>query len=126
MPSNHQTVIENYIQAYNQMNIPGMLTDLHADVVFENMSNGVVDLRTEGKDEFEIQAKKAKNLFAQRNQRITNWQIKENVIIIDIDYQATLAIDLPNGLQAGDELELQGQSEFHFQDGKVVKIQDRS
>lgn len=56
---NLQKVIENYIQAYNQFDIEGMLTDLHEDVVFENISEGILTLRTEGIDEFHTQAEKA-------------------------------------------------------------------
>ncbi|WP_262493508.1 hypothetical protein [Marinifilum fragile] len=37
---NLQKVIENYIQAYNQFDIEGMLTDLHEDVVLRTFQRG--------------------------------------------------------------------------------------
>lgn len=45
---------------------------------------------------------------------------------IDISYKAILAIDLPNGMQAGDTLELNGKSEFEFDNRKIKKISDYS
>lgn len=123
---NLQKVIENYIQAYNQFDIEGMLTDLHEDVVFENISEGILTLRTEGIDEFHTQAEKAMNCFSQREQIIRNWDIQLDKVVIDIDYKATLATDLPNGMKQGDILQISGQSEFVFEEDKIIKIVDRA
>ncbi|GAB7086927.1 nuclear transport factor 2 family protein [Marinifilum fragile] len=123
---NLQKVIENYIQAYNQFDIEGMLTDLHEDVVFENISEGILTLRTEGIDEFHTQAEKAMNCFSQREQIIRNWDIQLDKVVIDIDYKATLATDLPSGMKQGDILEISGQSEFVFEEDKIIRIVDRA
>jgi hypothetical protein len=123
---NLQKVIENYIQAYNQFDIEGMLTDLHEDVVFENISEGILTLRTEGIEEFRTQAEKAMNCFSQREQIIRNWDIQLDKVVIDIDYKATLATDLPNGMKQGDILQISGQSEFVFEEDKIIKIVDRA
>ncbi|WP_321296540.1 nuclear transport factor 2 family protein [Marinifilum fragile] len=123
---NLQKVIENYIQAYNQFDIEGMLTDLHEDVVFENISEGILTLRTEGIDEFHTQAEEAMNCFSQREQIIRNWDIQLDKVVIDIDYKATLATDLPSGMKQGDILRISGQSEFVFEEDKIIRIVDRA
>ena len=121
-----KNLIENYLQAYNQFDIEGMITNLHKDVVFENISEGILNLRTEGIDEFRTQAETAANYFSKRQQIIKTWDIQLDKIIIDIEYEAVLAVDLPNGMKVGDRLLLEGQSEFVFTDDKISKIVDRS
>jgi hypothetical protein len=45
---------------------------------------------------------------------------------VAIAYEAELAIDLPNGMKAGDRLSLAGRSEFRFRDGKISHLVDHS
>jgi len=123
---NLQKLIEHYIQAYNQFDIEGMLMDLHEDVVFENISEGILTLRTEGIDEFQTQAEKAMNCFSQREQMIKNWDIQLDKVVIDIEYKAVLVTDLPNGMKQGDLLQISGQSEFVFEEDKIIRIVDKA
>lgn len=126
MKEHQKQIIESYIQAYNHFDIDGMVLYLDENIVFENSSNGIVNLRTDGLHEFKTQALSAKQYFKQRKQTITSWEFNGTIVIITIDYKATLAVDLPNGLKSGDTFELKGQSEFEFSDGKITRISDRS
>ena len=126
MKEQQQQIIESYVHAYNQFDLEGMTKDLTDEVVFENVSNGNVDLRTEGLAQFKQQAASAKQYFKERKQSITSWRFSESTVEINIDYHATLAMDLPNGLKSGDKLELTGTSVFEFADGKIKKITDKS
>ncbi|MCT4604285.1 MAG: nuclear transport factor 2 family protein [Marinifilum sp.] len=119
-------LIENYLKAYNQFDIEGMIANLHEDIVFENFSEGIQNLRTEGIGEFKKQAEEAAKHFSKRHQSIRQWDIQIDKIVVEIKYEAILAIDLPNGMKAGDRLQLKGQSEFVFTDAKISKIVDRS
>ncbi len=119
-------VIENYISSYNAFNIEGMIKDLAEDVVFENVTNGEVDLRTEGVDAFAEQAAAATNYFSSRQQTVNNWDFVEQKVVVEIGYEAILAIDLPNGMKVGDTLKLQGSSEFEFKDKQIILIRDKS
>lgn len=119
-------IIEYYVNSYNSFDIIGMTKDLDEKVVFENISNGKVDLRTEGISEFKEQAGLAKQYFQERRQTIESWNFGENTVSIGIDYEAILAKDLPNGLKKGDTLRLKGQSEFEFRDGRIIRITDKS
>jgi len=119
-------IVEDYILAYNAFDIEGMIENMHDDVLFENISNDEVDLSTSGLEEFKIQAEKAKQYFSSRVQTIESWDFEDDKVTIGINYEGILAIDLPNGAMTGDTLALNGQSEFLFQNGKIISIKDRS
>lgn len=120
------TIIESYIQAYNAFDVAGMLKDLHSQVNFKNIANDQVNLELQGIEAFENQANQAKTLFSQRQQTITNIQFGEQEVTIQIDYEGTLAQDLPNGLKAGETIKLNGRSVFRFKENKISEIQDIS
>ncbi|WP_271784425.1 nuclear transport factor 2 family protein [Aquimarina algiphila] len=126
MKEQQKNMIENYVTSYNEFYIDGMLKNLDRKIVFENMSNGKVDFRTEGILEFKNQAESAKHYFKQRKQIIKSWRFDKQNVIIEIDYKAILAIDLPNGLKTGEILEVKGKSEFKFENGKIRSITDKS
>lgn len=44
----YQKTIENYIDAYNSFDIDRMFLDMHDDIKFENISNGEINLATDG------------------------------------------------------------------------------
>lgn len=126
MKSKQKEIIENYVKSYNQFDISGMMRDLSPTIVFENISGDKADMRLEGIQAFENQAKSAKDYFKSRKQTITSWEFKDNIVVIEIDYEAILAVDLPNGMKAGDTLKLNGQSVFVFEKDLVVAIRDKS
>ena len=115
-----------YIEAYNRFDVDGMLAPLHEEVVFRNIANGEVSLTTTGKEDFRGQAEQAARYFSEREQRVTHWQLAGNRVKVAIDYCATVAMELPNGLKPGDTLRLQGKSVFQFGDGKIISIEDIS
>ncbi len=123
-PQLQQHYIEQYIKAYNTFDVDGMLERLHEAIEFKNISNGEVNTQINGIAAFRQQAEQAKQFFQTREQRITNLTFGDTTTTIDIDYQAVLAIDLPNGMKKGDTLALQGKSIFQFQDDKIISITD--
>ena len=126
MNEEQKKIIENYVNSYNKLDVNGMTMDLDEKVVFENISNEKVDLRTEGIKDFKQQAESAIKYFEERKQTIESWDFRDNKVFLKIDYKAVLAMDLPNGLKKGDTLKLRGQSEFEFWDGKIIRIADKS
>lgn len=126
MREQQQSIIEQYVNAYNNFDIDGMTRDLDENIVFENISNGQVDLRTDGIEAFRQQAASAKQYFQEREQRISSWEFENGSTTVEIDYRAVLAIDLPNGLKAGDALELRGRSTFKFEGDKIIHLIDIS
>ena len=124
--NNKEKIIQNYIEGYNQFDINKMIADFDESVIFENIQNGEVNLTLNGIKEFTAQAEKGKEFFSARRQTITSLIQDEITAIIDIDYYAVLAIDFPNGLKAGQELNMKGKSIFQFLDDKIVKLTDIS
>ncbi|MEO0584244.1 MAG: nuclear transport factor 2 family protein [Bacteroidota bacterium] len=117
----------DYIEAYNHMNVAGMMAPLSEDVTFLNISDGQVNMEIQGKEAFQKQAKDTLALFTERQQNVRGIQFEEtDLLVVQIDYEATVAQDLPNGLKAGDKLKLEGLSRFSFQEGKISKIEDVS
>lgn len=126
MKEMQKQLIESYVISYNNFDIEGMVADLDESIVFENISNGKVDLRTQGISEFKKQAEFAKQYFSQRKQTIEDWEFNNLIVVIRINYEAVLNMDLPNGLKRGDALNLYGKSKFEFSNGKIIKITDES
>ncbi|TDX09139.1 nuclear transport factor 2 family protein [Flavobacterium sp. S87F.05.LMB.W.Kidney.N] len=124
--NNKEKIIQNYIEGYNQFDIDKMIADFDESVIFENIQNGEINLTLTGIKEFTVQAEKGKEYFSARKQTITSIKQDEITAIIDIDYYAVLAIDFPNGLKAGQELNMKGKSIFQFLDDKIVKLTDIS
>ncbi|WP_294310255.1 nuclear transport factor 2 family protein [uncultured Chryseobacterium sp.] len=120
------TVIENYISTYNRFDVKGMCRDLSEDILFENISDGNVDMSIKGIENFKKQAEAATAYFSERHQRIDSWNFNNHVVTIEISYQATLAIDLPNGMKKGNMLTLKGISEFVFEDHEIISLRDIS
>jgi len=117
----------NYIEAYNHMNVAGMMAPLSEDVTFLNISDGQVNMEIQGKEAFQKQAKDTLALFTERQQNVRGIQFEEtDLLVVQIDYEATVAQDLPNGLKAGDKLKLEGLSRFSFREGRISKIEDVS
>lgn len=121
-----QEMVENYINSYNKFDTEGMLNDLHEDIRFENISNGEVNLTTQGIEEFKNQAESAKKIFKKREQKIISIQSDRDTVEVQIDYTGILANDLPNGLKKGDTIKMSGKSTFVFKNSKIIHITDES
>ncbi|MGS2762323.1 nuclear transport factor 2 family protein [Sinomicrobium sp. M5D2P9] len=124
--TDHKKIIENYINAYNNFDIDGMLAELHTDICFENIHGDETTLTTQGISEFEEQAGKATRIFTEREQVVNSFQTHGNQTIVSISYTGILACDLPNGLKKGDIIKLNGKSVFTFREGKIIHLRDES
>jgi len=122
----YKKAVETYINAYNNFDVEGMLSQMHPKIKFENISNGQITLTTNGIDELKNQAQQAKELFKERKQTALNMVIRENEIEVEIDYFGILAQDLPNGMKADNKIELKGKSIFKFKEDKFIELKDIS
>ena len=75
--ASHKLMIEQYLQAYNQFDIPGMLAHLHPDIEFKNISNGEITLSLQGIEAFREQASQAAQYFRVRKQSITIYRLSQ-------------------------------------------------
>jgi ketosteroid isomerase-like protein len=121
-----KNLVENYVRAYNRFDVAGMIANLHDRVIFKNVSNGETTLELDGIDAFRNQAEQALGLFSEREQKVERFVFDGEGCEIEISYRATFAADLPDGMKAGDKIELKGKSIFRFADGKIREIEDIS
>jgi len=118
--------IEKYIRSYNAFDVDTLLLLIHPEIDFKNISGGEVNATAFGMDEFRCLVEQSKELFSNRKQTITEFKIQKGQVFIEVDYEAVLVADLPNGMKAGEILRLKGRSEFTFRDGKIYKLTDIS
>ena len=120
-------IIKQFIAAYNAFDIETMLSLLHPEIEFKNISGGEVNAQTEGKEEFEKLARQSAALFKERKQIILSYEEEDDTAVVEISYHATVAENLPgSNLQSGDTLELKGRSEYIFKEGLISSIIDES
>lgn len=121
-----RNTIEKYLEAYNSFDIENMVCLLHKDIIFRNISNREITTETRGIEAFRELAEQSSTMFSSRRQTITGYNIIEDKIMVEIDYEGFLAVDLPNGLKIGDKLQLQGKSIFEMTEGQISLIEDYS
>ena len=121
-----EQLINQYIKAYNNFDMEGMLAGLAEGVRFENISDGAVNLSLAGLTAFKAQAEQAAGIFSSRQQTVTRFEHLPGQTEVIIIYHAVLATDLPNGMKKGDELNLAGKSVFKFSGDKIIGITDIS
>lgn len=121
-----RALVEQYIDAYNRMDIAEMLFTVHPDVEFKNISGGIENASTSGIIEFKALAEQTLSLFSERHQDILSFETTGTKAIASIGFRAVVANDLPNGLKKGQVLELSGRSEYEFLGGLISRIKDIS
>jgi ketosteroid isomerase-like protein len=121
-----KAVIERYLAAYNAFDIDGMLAQLAPDVRFENIAGGQVNAASSGIEAFRQLAEQGRQLFSEREQRITSLAFDGDTARAGIAWRGRFAVDIPDGPQAGSVVELQGESEFGFDGDHIVRLVDRS
>lgn len=121
-----EQLIQSYLAAYNQMNVAAMLEGLDENIKFENFSGEEKTHSLLGKQEFRRQAEEALNYFSERNQMLESFIHLEEETEVRIIYRAIAAMDFPNGIKKGQEIQLVGRSIFRFSNGKISEIRDYS
>jgi hypothetical protein len=124
--TDREKIIKNYIEGYNQFDIDKMVVDFDDNIIFENIQNSETNMSLTGLTAFRKQAEQATTYFTVRTQRISSFKHFEEKTEIEIDYYAILAMDFPNGMKSGQELNLKGKSVFEFSKDRVVKLTDIS
>ena len=119
-------VIAQYIQSYNARDIDGMLDCVTEDVVFENISNAGGSMRLDGKDMMRQVAELSGNAFSYRRQRLINVVSGGGKAAAEVEFEGKAAVDLPNGIKAGETVKVRGASFFEFRGNLLCRIADYS
>ena len=121
-----RALIMRYLDAYNGFDVEAMMATVHDDVVFQNISAGEVTAQADGAASLRQMAEQAKAIFASRCQRLLAFSDTDEGATIEVAFEGVLACDLPNGMRAGQEIRLEGRSEFAFKDQRLISIVDIS
>ena len=119
-------VIARYIASYNARGIDGMIGCVTDDVVFENISNTGQSMRLDGKDMMRQVADLSGNAFSYRRQRLVNVVTGAGKAAAEIEFEGKAAVDLPNGIRAGETVKIRGASFFEFRGNLLCRIADYS
>ena len=79
-------LINRYLEAYNAFDIDGMLATLSPGIRFENYSGDAMTASSTGVDEFRALAEHAKQIFAEREQRIVALDSRDGAVVATIDH----------------------------------------
>lgn len=118
--------VEAYIDAYNAMDVEGMLAYVTDDVVFKNYAGDKLTAEASDKAGFEELARLGVSAFKERKLTIKKAFTMGDTTVLTIQYDAVVAHDMPNGWKAGQTLDFRGASEFQLREGKIVRITDQS
>jgi ketosteroid isomerase-like protein len=124
MSTGNRFLLTDYIRRYNEKNIDGMLGLFTDDVVFESISSATGYISVKGKENLRRLAEKSAEIFSERRQTLTTMVLDENNIAVEVDYWARLAMDLPDGKKAGEEVQFRGASFFVVRDGRISRLTD--
>ncbi|KCZ60037.1 MULTISPECIES: nuclear transport factor 2 family protein [Hyphomonas] len=119
-------IIARYIASYNARDIDGMIDCVTDDVVFENISNSGQSMRLDGKDMMRQVADLSGNAFSYRRQRLVNVVTGAGKAAAEIEFEGKAAVDLPNGVRAGETVKIRGASFFEFRGNLLCRIADYS
>jgi|TARA_R110002020_G_scaffold83397_1_gene206732 hypothetical protein len=119
-------IIARYIASYNARDIDGMIDCVTDDVVFENISNSGQSMRLDGKDMMRQVADLSGNAFSYRRQRLVNVVTGSGKAAAEIEFEGKAAVDLPNGVRAGETVKIRGASFFEFRGNLLCRIADYS
>ncbi len=122
----YEDIINRYIKSYNDRDIDGMLDCVTEDVVFENISNTGQSMRLEGRELMGQVATLSGNAFSYRRQKLVNLVLGTGKAAAEIEFEGKAAVDLPNGVKAGEAVKIRGASFFEFRGRLLSRIADYS
>lgn len=119
-------IVKKFIAAYNSLSVEIMITYLHPEIEFKNISGGIVNAHTKGIKEFNKLANSSIKIFKEREQKITSYTESDATVNVEINFRGILAIDLPDGLKSGETLVMNGKSTYVFKDNLIILLVDES
>ncbi|MDJ0921016.1 MAG: nuclear transport factor 2 family protein [Henriciella sp.] len=122
----YEDTINRYISSYNDRDIEGMLDCVTEDVIFENISNAGQSMKLVGRAQMGEVAELSGNAFSYRRQRLINLVIGTGKAAAEIEFEGKAAVDLPNGVRAGETIKIRGASFFEFRGRLLSRIADYS
>ena len=121
-----KALVTRFLDAYNRLDVDAMMDLVDPEIDFRNVSGGDLDTTAIGQEEFRVVAEQSAFLFSFREQTPTKFEVRGEVVCVDIDFAGTLATDISDELKAGTDFRVSGRSEFVFRDEKIYRLTDYS
>lgn len=122
MSSSNQQIVEDYIRRYNLKDIQGMLALFAEEMTFESVSSASGIINVQGKEKFRLLSTKTAEIFKVRRQTPKTMVLDSTSAAIESTYWCVLAMDLPDGKKAGEEIQFRGAAFFTFADGLITRM----
>jgi hypothetical protein len=119
-------IVRKFVTGYNLLNVESMLSYLHPEIEFKNISSGVVNAHTKGIEDFKELAINSIKIFKEREQTITSYTESDDTVNVEINFRGILAIDLPYSFKSGETLAMNGKSTYIFKDNLIILLIDES
>jgi ketosteroid isomerase-like protein len=116
------TCIHRYIEAYNRKDVDGMMACFTPDVVFRHIENGETVLEITGIRALQKQATEAAKGFSEREQTLTTLTGYGDFWEATVSFRGTFA----SGPQAGQTIEVQGESRFFIENNLIAQLTDKT
>ena len=113
--------IEKYLMYYNSFDCDSILELLEEDIVFKNIVSDGINIETNGKNQFKNLFLKASSIFSSQTQTMITIAVEENTASVEIFFDGTIKNDTDTGLFKGDEVRIEGYTEFEFSDSGLIK-----
>lgn len=113
--------IEKYLMYYNSFDCDSMLELLEEDIVFKNIVSDEINIETNGKNQFKDLFLRASSIFSSQTQTMITIAVEENTASVEIFFDGTIKNDTDSGLLKGDEVRIEGYTEFEFSDSGLIK-----
>lgn len=117
-----KTLVQKYVDAFNNNNINLMLSLIDDNVKFESISNSTGSTAINGRLQLAQVVQQSLGYFEERTQTINSWTIDKNRVAIEVTIHCKLAKSIPGGAEAGEKLVLNGASFFTIKKGKILKM----
>lgn len=120
--SRQKELIDIYLSGMSSFNIKKILLPLHSKIVFENYTNGELQLKVEGQKKFKKIAQRGAEMYTKRTQEILSIEHEEDKSTLLVNYSWTFKIDLGDK-KAGQTVNQTGKAIYHFKDDRISKIE---
>jgi ketosteroid isomerase-like protein len=124
MSNGNESIVEDYIRRYNLKDIDGMVALFSQDAVYESISSASAIISIQGKETLRRFASSSAEIFKVRRQTPVTRVFDGDNAAMEVKYWCVLAVDLPDGKKAGEEVEFRGASFFGIHDGLITRLTD--
>lgn len=118
----YKQIIEEYIQAYNEMDVENMMLNMDQTIEYEQQINRRIQLKLTGFREFKDHAELSKQLVTSRKQTAKNFEFEGNAVFVEIEFEGILAKDLDLHHKKSNHFQTTSTSEFVFFQNKIIQI----